>query len=124
MREKTTLFTVNGNPILVPDGDISVSYEDLDSADAGRDEAGFMHRIVVRSKVPSWAISYAWLTEAEKNYMENLFGDAPTFMFGHPSRLDSSVTEQTQCYRSKYGISWKDAKTGLWSGYSFHIIGC
>lgn len=124
MRQTTDIFTVNGMPILVPDGEVTVSYEDLDSADAGRDEAGFMHRVLVRSKVPSWAFSYGHLTEKEKNYMESLFGDAPTFTFGHPSRLDSAVQEQTVCYRSKYGISWKNARTGLWSGYSFHIIAC
>ena len=26
--------------------------------------------------------------------------------------------------RSKYGISWRDVRTGLWSGYSFSIVEC
>lgn len=124
MREKTHIFAVNGLPLLVPDGEVAVSYEDLDSADAGRDEAGFMHRIVVRSKVPAWEFSYGYLTEEEKNYMEGLFGEDGTFLFTHPSRLDSSRQAQTLCYRSKYSIAWKNAKTGLWSGYSFRIIAC
>lgn len=124
MRPTTDLFTVNGRPMLVPDSQVSVSYEDLDSADAGRDEAGYMHRILVRSKIPSWSFSYSHLTEAEKQYMEGLFGEAATFRFGHPSRLDAAQTEFTQCYRSKYGISWQNARTGLWAGYSFQIIGC
>ena len=124
MREFTYLFTINGKPMLAPDEEVGFNYEDLDSSDSGRDESGIMHRVVVRYKVPSWSFSYSNLTEEEKQYMERLFPDAPTFQFGHPGRVDSLPTEVTECYRSKYGISWKNARTGLWSGYSFNIISC
>ena len=124
MRATTQLFQVNGKPMLAPDAEVVVSYSDLDASDAGRDESGFMHRIVVRHKVGSWKFSYSHLTEEEKRYMENLFSDAATFQFRHPSRLDADVAEETLCYRSKYDISWKNARTGLWSGYSFSIIEC
>ncbi len=122
MRKTTSLFQINGRPILVPDSEVSVNYEDLDSSDAGRDESGYMHRAVVRYKVPSWAFSYSSLTEEERAYMESLFPDTPWFTFTHPDRLDSTEAITTRCYRSKYGISWRNARTGLWSGYSFHII--
>ncbi len=124
MRAKTELFTVNGKPMLAPDAEVAVNYEDLDSSDSGRDESGFMHRIVARYKVASWSFSYSALTEEEKQYMESLFPNSPTFTFGHPSRKNAGVMEQTTCYRSKYGISWQNAATGLWSGYSFNIIEC
>ena len=124
MRATTQLFQINGKPILAPDAEVVVSYSDLDASDAGRDESGFMHRIVVRHKVGSWKFSYSHLTEEEKRYMENLFSDAATFQFRHPSRLDAAVAEETLCYRSKYDISWKNARTGLWSGYGFSIIEC
>lgn len=124
MREFTYLFTINGKPMLAPDTEVGFNYEDLDASDSGRDESGIMHRIVVRHKVPSWSFSYSNLTEEEKQYMENLFPDAPTFQFGHPGRIDSVHMEVTECYRSKYGITWKNARTGLWSGYSFNIISC
>ncbi len=124
MRGTTQRFTVNGKPMLLPDQDVGVNYEDLDSSDSGRDESGVMHRIVARYKVASWDFSYGYLTEEEKQYMESLFPNAPTFTFGHPSRENGEVTEETVCYRSKYGISWKNAATGLWSGYSFRIISC
>lgn len=110
--------------MLAPDEEVSVSYEDIDGPDAGRDQAGFMHRSMVRCKVPSWKFSYGFLTEEEKAYMESLFAQGSTFVFTHPSRLDSAQLEQTQCYRSKYTISWKSAKTGLWSNYSFTVIAC
>ncbi len=124
MRKTTDLFLINGRPMLLPDAQVGVSYEDVDSADAGRDESGYMHRIMVRCKVASWSFSYGHLTEEEKNYMESLFGDAATFTFTHPDRLDSSKAVETKCYRSKYSLSWRNAKTGLWSGYGFNIIAC
>ena len=95
MRSVTDAFLINGKPMLAPDTEVTVSYEDIDGADAGRDQAGFLHRSLLRSKVPSWNFSYAWLTEEEKRYMESLFGDAATFTFTHPSRLDGAAREQT-----------------------------
>lgn len=124
MRSVTDLFQVNGKPMLVPDAEVSVGYEDIDGADAGRDQAGFMHRSMLRCKVPSWNFSYSGLTEEEKRYMEELFGQEATFQFTHPSRMDAAQAEQTQCYRSKYTICWKNAKSGLWSNYGFTVIAC
>lgn len=124
MRATTTLFQINGVPMLVPDAEVQSSYEDLDSADSGRDESGVMHRIPVRYKVSSWSFSYDHLTEAEKQYMESLFPDGADFAFTHPGRLDATVPVTVRAYRSKYSISWKNARTGLWSNYGFSIIEC
>lgn len=124
MRATTTLFTINGKPILAPDKGVSVSYADLEATDSGRDESGVMHRIVLRHKVPTWRISYSSLTEEERQYMEALFPDAATFTFRHPSINDASVAEETVCYRSGFNIAWQNAITGAWSGYSFDIKQC
>ena len=124
MRKTTSLFRINGKPMLIPDAEVTVSYEDLDSNDSGRDESGVMHRFMVRCKVASWGFTYSHLTEEEKQYMENLFRDDAVFTFTHPARTDASVVESCVAYRSKYAINWKNAKTGLWSNYSFHIIQC
>lgn len=120
----TDRFLINGKPMLVPDAEVSFNYEDLDSSDSGRDQSGFMHRVVIRYKVPSWSFKFAALTDEELRYLESLFPEEPTFQFTHPSRLDSSVLETTECYRSKFGITWQNAATGLWSGCSFNIIEC
>lgn len=123
-RTKTDLFQINGKPMFAPDADVGFNYEDLDAADSGRDEGGYMHRIVVRYKVGSWSFVYASLTEAERQYMESLFPDAETFEFTHPDRLDASKSVTTTCYRSKCGFSWFNAKTGQWRNYKFNIIEC
>ena len=124
MRGTTNLFQINGKPMLLPDEQVQVSYEDIDSADAGRDESGYMHRIMLRCKLGSWGFTYSHLTEEEKQYMESLFGSAATFSFTHPDRLDASKAVTSKCYRSGYGISWRNARTGIWNSYSFRIIAC
>lgn len=124
MREKTNLFKINGKPILVPDAGVSFSYEDLDDSTTGRDEGGFMHRFVLRQNVGKWGFTYKSLTEEEKNYMESLFQNAPTFSFTRPDKNDSDDDVTSTCYRSKVGFSWHNAKTGLWKNYSFNIIEC
>lgn len=123
-RQTTDLYLVNEVPMLAPDEEVEVSYEDIDSADAGRDEEGYMHRNTVRYKVGKWGFQYTNLTEEEKQYIENLFPDEETFMFTHPSRKDSTVPETTECYRSKYSGSWRNALKGKWSGLKFNIIEC
>ena len=123
MRSFTYLFQINGKPMLTPDS-VADTYTDLDSQDSGRDESGYMHRIVLRSKVLSQAFVYSNLTEEEKQYMERLFPDAATFQYTHPDRIDSEKEVTTRAYRSNYGIAWKNARTGLWNNYKFSIIEC
>ena len=53
---------INGQPMFAPDADIDFSYEDLDDADSGRDESGYMHRIVVRYKVMSGSFVFSHIS--------------------------------------------------------------
>ena len=94
----TNLFQIDGKSLYAPDCDIEPSYSDLDSSDSGRDEAGYMHREVVREKVATW--------------------------FTHPKAGSSTETETTTCYCSKYGIAWHNAKTKQWKNLKFNIIEC
>ena len=124
MRVKIDLFTINGKPLFAPDEEVTMDFEDLDSADSGRTESGDMFRIVVRYKVGKWGFEYSGITVAEYKEQEALFPDEPTFEFGHPSRLDPTVQEITTCYRSKFSISYQSAATGLICNYKFNIIEC
>ena len=121
-RVSTNLFLINGEPMFPPDEDMEFSFEDIDSADTGRDETGKMHRIVVRYKVGKWSFSYKVMDEADYQHLESLFPDEGSFQFTHPRRLNSSVPETTECYRSKYSISWRNARLGKWMNYKFNII--
>lgn len=124
MRPTTNLFKVNGTPLLVPLAEPQFSYEDIDAADTGRDEAGYMHRHVVRRKVGKWILDYGTITEEEKQYMENIFDGLDTFQFTRPGRIVSSTPETTECYRSKYAISWLSTASGKWKNYKIDIIEC
>lgn len=123
-KTKTEIFKINGKPMFAPDADVGFAFSDLESTDSGYDESGYMHRIVVRHNAMSVSFEFAHISEADLQYMESLFPDEPDFEFTRPSRLDSSVPVTTRCYRSKYGISWRNAKTGDWRNYKFSIIEC
>lgn len=120
----TNFFRINGKPMFAPDQDVSVSYADLDADDSGRDEAGFMHRIVVRYKLGTWSFVYSSISDEEKRYLEELFGDAPDFDFTRPDRIDADKEVTTKAYRSKYGIVWRNLRTGRHRNYKFNIIEC
>ena len=123
-RVKYDQLLINGKPMFTPDADIDFSYEDLDDSDSGRDESGYMHRIVVRFKVMSGSFVFSNISQEDYIYMESLFPDEATFEFTRPSGKDPSVLITTTCYRSKYGITWRNARTGRWRNYKFNIIEC
>ena len=124
MRPFAKFYKVNGKPMLAPDEGVAMSFNDIDGSESGRDEAGFMHRIVIRYKVGTWPIEYSDLTEEEMRYTESLFPDSPDFDFEHPDRLDPTKQVTTRCYRSKYGVSYINARTGRYKNHKFNIIEC
>ena len=119
----TQLFQVNGQDLLLPDAGVEFSYEDIDSADAGRDQSGVMHRQMVRCKVGKWTFHYDFLTQQQLEYLEQLFPDSATFTFTHPDRRTGQPT-QSKAYRSRVSMSWYSARLGLWRNYSFSVIAC
>ena len=40
------------------------------------------------------------------------------------AKLQRLFLDNTTCYRSKYGITWHNARTGQWRNYKFSIIEC
>ncbi len=120
----TDLFKINGKPLLPPDEDVSMSLEDLDSSDSGRDESGVMHRCVIRHKVRTWSFVYDHLTQAEYAYMLGVIPNTGTFTFTHPRLDDCTQTEETTAYCAKYSIVWHSARTRDYRNFKFNIIEC
>lgn len=120
----TELYKINGKPMLAPDAGVQMRFTDLDSGDSGRDESGFMHRIVKRRKVGTWSFSYSHLTQAEYAYMRSILPQAGSFTFAYPSPDDIAESLSTTAYLSQYGIVWHSARTGEYRNLQFDIIEC
>ena len=115
-------FRIDGQPILAPDGEVELSFQDLDSGSAGRDESGIMHRIRVRTRVKTWSFSYFALRAEEYRYMEALLAQNPVFTFTYPDADGSLRTCRAYC--AKTGLIYENAKLGLYRNYKFSIIEC
>lgn len=124
MNKVSDLYQINGKPMLAPDAGVEMSFEDLDSADSGRDESGFMHRVVLRHKVGVWSFSYSHLTKDEYAYMLSVLPQSGSFTFTYPMLSDNTKSETTTAYVSKYGIAWQSARTGEYRNLKFSIIEC
>lgn len=122
MRKYFFDLLIDGQPVLVPDADVTISYEDLDSEESGRDESGFMHRIVLRSDVKKIPLNYTSLKAEEYLYMESLFKGKSEFLVDFRD-IDGSRLSFT-AYRSKHSITIHNIVTGMYKNYTFSIIEC
>lgn len=118
------LYFINGRALPLPDAGVEMSFEDLDSADAGRDEAGFMHRSLIRRKLGVWNFVYSHLTQAQFTALQRALPEESTFSFTYPDPEDPTVFKTVTAYLSKYGISWYNARTGHYRNLKFSIIQC
>lgn len=114
-------YKIDGVAMLVPDAGAELSSCDLDSPDSGRDESGFMHRIVVRSRVRTWKFSYEFLTRQEYRYMKNLLSGKTDFQF---TFLEDGKVHSTRAYCSNDSIVYENATTGMYRNYKISVIEC
>lgn len=117
MRAFDTLYTVNGQPLLTPDAGVELTMNDIDSAAAGRDAAGYLHRAVLRSGVRTWGFTYSVLTAGELAYLQGLFAGKPTFAFG-------CETGPVDAYCAKQEVTLYDRSRGIYKGLKFTVIEC
>lgn len=123
MNSLTWLYQIDGKPMLAPDCDVQMQFTDLDSGESGRDEAGYMHRIIKRRRVAAWSFCYSSLTQKEYAYMQEILpGDS--FLFTYPDPADPAKYKVTRAYISQYGITWRNASTGEYRNLKFDIIEC
>lgn len=124
MNTITELYQIDGKPMLAPDADVEMSFEDLDASDSGRDESGVMHRIVVRHKVGVWKFHYSHLTQEEYAYMLSILPKTGCFLFTYPKPEDCTQQESCMAYLSGYSILWHSARTKDFRNLKFSIIAC
>ena len=115
-------YQIDGKPMPIPDQDVEISRSDLDSDESGRDESGYMHRIVLRERVKTWGFSYAVLDRETYQYLMSLFEGKPTFEFAY--RDEGGQPVKTIAYCSNDSIVYRNAKTGLYANLKLNIIEC
>lgn len=118
------MFQINGVRLLIPDRDVTMQMEDLDAPESGRDDSGYMHRIVLRSKLKSWDFTYSCLTQQEYGYMRGILNCPKTFTFTFPDPADPQKRQSVQAYLSEYGVVWHNAHTGLYKNLKFRVVEC
>lgn len=122
MREQYFDFQIDGQPILTPDQDLEMEYNDLDSDETGRDESGVMHRLVLRHGVRKVSLTYNSLTREEYLYMRGLFDGKSEFKVSY--RDHDGYIAEFQAYHSNHSITIRNARTGLYRNYKISIIEC
>ena len=124
MNSLTQLFQINGAAMIAPDENMEMSFEDIDAADAGRDESGVMHRSMVRRKVGKWSFHYTHLSQEDLAYMESILPREGSFTFTHPALNNCAVTESCTAYLSGYSLQWRGLRSKTYRDLKFNIIEC
>lgn len=124
MNKVTWLYAIDGKAMLTPDAGVQTEFSDVLSIQSGRDEAGFMHRVVKRSKVGLWHFCYSTLNQEEYSYMLSLLNAGESFDFTYPDPADPAQPKTTRAYIEKYGISWYSARKGLYRNLKFDVVEC
>ncbi len=114
------MFQVDGAPMLAPDKDVAVVRRDVESPDSGYDELGVYHPIILRRDVAVWTFRYSQLTDKERRYLEELFGEKTLFQFTYPG--EDGLERTCTAYRGRREGAWQDAPTALWRDYGFDIM--
>lgn len=122
MREKYYDLRIDEQPILIPDQDVELEYSDLDSSETGRDEAGIMHRIVLRHGVRKIMLTYETLTREEYRYLRSLFDGKADFQVTYRDHDGTIAT--FRAYNSGHSITVRNARTGLYKNHKISIIEC
>jgi hypothetical protein len=120
----TELYQIDGKSLVAPDQDVEMSFEDLDGPQSGRDESGFMHRILVRSKVGVWNFRYSHLTGAQYRYLLSVLPETESFVFCYPDPMEPGLQKTTTAYLSKYAAVWHNARTDTYRNMQFSVIEC
>ncbi len=119
----TELYKIDGAPMVAPDANVKMSFSDLDAAQSGRDQSGYMHRIPVRKKVGVWDFTYSHLTQQAYSYLLSQLSGS-TFRFTRPSETDWKTPKTSKCYLSNYSLGFLSADTGCYRDLKFSIIEC
>ncbi len=111
---------IDSFPMLVPDIDIEIMYEDKDAGEF--DEAGHYHRMVERFDRRKWQFKYATLTKEEFVYLRSLFKKKQDFLFSFLNETDD--VESVRAYCVPVSVAYQSKRSGLYKNLTLEIIEC
>lgn len=116
------LYRIDGKSLPMPDAGVEMSFQDVDGPDAGRDEAGYMHRSLLRRKVGSWSFCYSVLTGETYSYLQQILPKGGSFQFTCPDPEGGQLT--VSAYLSGYSLQLLDGEKGLYKNLKFTVVQC
>lgn len=109
---------IDGVPMLVPDIDIEITYDENDAGEF--DEAGYYHRIVERFDKRRWRFKYAILTQEEFVYLRSLVKKKQDFLFSF--RTETDGVESVRAYCKPVSVAYKSKRSGLYKNLALEIV--
>lgn len=115
-----TGWKVDGVELPTPNADVMCSESDLDAEGSGRDELGYMHRIVARHRVKKWSFSYATINEEKYQIIKDAFDGKPDFLLEFFE--EGEKISETRAYSSGIRYSLHNIIKKIYKGVSFDLI--
>lgn len=115
-----TGWKIDGVDVPTPNADVVCSESDLDGEGSGRDELGFMHRIVIRSRVKKWSFRYSAINEEKYNAIKEIFKGKSDFLLEFFE--NGEKVEETRAYCSGIQYSIHNIVNKIYKGVSFDLI--
>lgn len=111
---------IDNSPMLVPDIDVEITYEDEDIGDF--DESGYYHCMIKRFNKRTWRFKYAILTKEEFVYLRSLFKGKEDFLFSFSNEFDELESVQARC--KPVSVAYQSKRSGLYKNLTLEIVEC
>lgn len=121
-RKYDTTHLVDNTPMLMPDADAELVFEDREDSSTGVDQGGYLHRTILRYDVRKWIFSYAFLTKEEYEYIRMLFRNKAAFSFTFTNDFGEIETVNAYCVPSS--VVYQSKRSGLYKNLRLEINEC
>lgn len=106
IRKLSAYFTVNGQPIYEPNGEVVVQHDSLADEESGRTRDGIMHVNWIRPDIRKFNLTYNALTSEEYTHLAGLM-QGKLFTFGYYEG-NTQMTIEAYCSMHEYNIKYAD----------------
>lgn len=121
LRQLSTNYRINGQPIPGPDPMVKVDYDSLADENSGRTQDGVMHITWVRRKMVKVALTFSALTREEAGaILQRVQGEEFSLTYLDP--IEGQTTKNVYCSNSSSALQSAVMYGGLWRNVTFNCI--